>query len=615
MNTLFVDFETFYDKDYSLSKMQTDAYVKDPRFEIIGVSVGENGAPPVWYTADSLLEYGGYLRSNFDWENSSVCCHNTLFDGLILSHHFGIRPKLWKDTLGMGRMLQPHLAMHSLGKLAEHYKLPAKGTEVGNAMGLRKRDMTPEFLAAYAAYCKRDTEITAMLHDLMMPRMPVLELKQIDMIIRMFTEPQFVGDVEMLKQQYKTEVQRKVDLLNEATLIKETIMSNDKFAEHLRSLGVEPPTKVSPKTGKTTYAFAKTDKEFIALAEQGPEVEAAINARLGVKTTIAETRVLRLQEMAERGPLHVYLNFWGAKTTGRLSGGNQMNWQNMPARGPSAGIRNAIKAPEGYKILVGDSSNIELRVAMAAAGQDDVVAKLASGVDLYCDFASKLFGRTITKADKKERTLGKIAMLSLQYGAGWVKFKEMVRIQSGEILSDDAAKRIVDLYRAVHGSVMDLHRYCNDVILPDIKQGCNLLPVDRHAWAITSNDGFGIAAQPGVRYHRLRQERMVRNGQDELAWVYTAGRENVKIYGGKVVENLCQYLAGRIVLWQTTRFNQRYPVALSVHDEVVCVVRDDQVDDARAYLEECLAMAPPWCRGTIPLACETGVGQSYGEAK
>jgi DNA polymerase len=615
MQTIYVDFETYYSADYSLSKMQTDAYIKDSRFEVIGVSVGVMDAKPVWYTG-SMLEIAGWLHSTFDWGNSAVCCHNTLFDGFILAHHFGIKPKLWMDTLAMARMIWPYLPSHSLANIAKHLKLQDKGTEVANAMGLRKADMSPQFLASYAAYCVGDTEICRDISRATQPLVPAIELKQIDMIVRMFTEPQFHGDIELLKQQYVTEVERKRELLEKAELQKDIIMSNDKFAEHLRNLGVVPPTKVSAKTGKVAFAFAKTDKEFQALLEDdNEEVVAAVSARLGVKTTIAETRVLRMVEMAERGPLPVYLNFWGAKTTGRLSGGNGLNWQNLPARGPSAGIRKGIIAPEGYKILVGDSSNIELRVAMAAAGQDDVVHKLASGIDLYCDFASKLFGRVVTKADKKERMLGKIAMLSLQYGAGWVKFKEMVRIQSGDILPDDTARRIVDLYRAVHGNVMDLHRYCNDVILPDIAQGCSLLPVDRHAWAITSNEGYGTAAQPGVKYHNLRQELMMRDGRQELTWVYTMGREKVKIYGGKVVENLCQYLAGRIVMWQTARFNQRYPVALSVHDEVVCVVRDDQLAEAQAYLEECLSLAPPWCRGTIPLACETDFGQSYGDAK
>lgn len=918
MNVLYVDFETYYAADYSLSKMQTDAYVKDNRFEVIGVSVAVNDGSPVWYSADSMLEYAGYLKANYDWENSAVCCHNTLFDGFILAHHFGIKPMLWMDTLAMSRMVWPYLPSHSLANIARHCKLADKGSEVTNAMGLTKAQMSPAFLLSYAHYCIHDTELCRDIALRTQPLVPGVELLQIDMIIRMFTQPQFHGDVSLLKQQYATEVERKRELLEKAELQKDTIMSNEKFAEHLRNLGVTPPTKVSAKTGKVAYAFAKTDKEFQALLDyDNDEVVAAVSARLGVKTTIAETRVLRMVEMAERGPLPVYLNFWGAKTTGRLSGGNQMNWQNMPARGVSAGIRKGIIAPEGYKILVGDSSNIELRVAMAAAGQDDVVHKLASGIDLYCDFASKLFGRVVTKADKKERMLGKIAMLSLQYGAGWVKFKEMVRIQSGDVLPDDTAKRIVDLYRAVHGNVMDLHRYCGDVILPDIAQGCGLLPVDRHAWAITSNEGYGVAAQQGVKYHNLRQELMMRDGRQEMTWVYTMGREKVKIYGGKCVdgdalvlteagwrplrlvgdlrvhdgvdfvrhggiaykgfkpcvtldgvlmtpdhkvlteegwqdasqstrlyrpdlrgtvgdttqphgrkentlafsvylretrskgrhrrdqgsearrdaelrvhdqgpyiqgayatrheqtpsvcsvevhagpvsaayasgveklrgawhhcvhalagvvreflgghgadvpswayagpagqrqgvwsgelrvadvlrtgeqqkrerhagytvgaydalaggreggdqaydavvptgegvaagsgvlpgmdvydivncgprnrfvvlgengpfvahncvENLCQYLAGRIVMWQTARFNKRYPVALSVHDEVVCVVRDDQVAEAQAYLEECLSLAPPWCRGNIPLACETDFGQSYGDAK
>ena len=91
--------------------------------------------------------------------------------------------------------------------------------------------------------------------------------------------------------------------------------------------------------------------------------------------------------------------------------------------------------------------------------------------------------------------------------------------------------------------------------------------------------------------------------------------ENGPFIAHNCVENLGQYLAGRIVMWQTARFNQRYPVALSVHDEVVAVVKNQDLDEARAYLEECLSLAPPWCRGVIPLACETGVGQSYGMAK
>lgn len=288
------------------------------------------------------------------------------------------------------------------------------------------------------------------------------------------------------------------------------------------------------------------------------------------------------------------------------------NWQNLPARGPSAGLRNALEAPPGHIVLVGDSSNIELRTVMALAGQLDVVEKLRNGVDLYCDFASKLFGRTITKADKAERQLGKVAMLSLQYGAGAARFQEMVRVAARndpalQPITLDRAYEIVDLYRSVHYKVVELWQRCQHVILPDIASGCNMTHVDTNGWFITQNDGFGRPGEPGVVYHDLKFD-----GKD---WTYLMGKQRVRIYGPKVVENLSQHAAMLIVMWQTLRIHQKVPVKLSVHDEAVAVPRLDQLDAARTYMTECLSLAPLWCRGKIPVACETGEGPSYGDAK
>jgi DNA polymerase len=390
-------------------------------------------------------------------------------------------------------------------------------------------------------------------------------------------------------------------------------MSNDKFAARLLELGVTPPMKQSKANpDKETYAFAKSDKAFTDLLESDDaDVQALVAARLGVKTTIAETRALKFLETAKRGPLPVYLNFWGAKTTGRYSGGNSINWQNIPARGPSAGLRDALRAPDGYTVLVGDSSNIELRTVMALAGQDDVTEKLRNGVDLYCDFASKLFGREITKKDKAERFLGKTAMLGLQYGAGAARFQEMVRLAKRsdpgvELIDLARAYKIVDLYRSVHYKVVELWKRCDKVILPDIANGCTMTNVDVNGWFVTQWDGFGRPGEPGVMYNELSHD-----GKD---WTYTMGRQRVNLHGAKVVENLSQHAAMQIVMWQTARINQRYPVKLSVHDEAVCVVRNEELAEARAYMEECLSLTPKWCR-SIPVSCETGVGPSYGDAK
>ena len=614
MDTLTVDFETYYDKEYSLSKMQTDEYILDKRFEIIGVCVGVNDDDPQWFSG-TFDETHDWLWAYFDWANSAVRCHNTLFDGFILTQRLGIRPKLWMDTLAQARMLKPHLPSHSLASMAKYFKLEDKGTEVTNALGVNRVMFTREGIRDYAEYCKHDTILCREIGKKMDPFTPILHTRLIDMTVRMFTEPMFVGDTAKMQELYDKEVRRKDDLLEQANTSHEAIMSNQMFADLLSQYGVSPPMKMSKTTGKQTLALAKSDKAFTdLLGHDDPQVQALVAARLGVKTTIAETRAAKFIDMSKRGPLPVYLNFWGAKTTGRYSGGNQVNWQNLPARGPNAGLREALLAPDGYSVLVGDSSNIELRTVMALAGQDDVLDKLRNGVDLYCDFASKLFGRKITKADKAERFLGKTAMLGLQYGAGGPRFKEMVRLAARtdpaikEIDLNEAYK-IVELYREVHPKIQELWVRCHEVILPDIANGCSLTNVDVNGWFITQKDGFGRPGEPGIVYKDLQYDTK------EKEWSYQMGRQRVRIYGPKVVENLSQHAAMLIVMWQTARINEKLPIKLSVHDEAVTIVKNELLTESREYMEECLSMAPKWCRNIIPVACETGVGKSYGDAK
>lgn len=611
MQIVTLDFETYYDKEFSLRKMQTDEYILDDRYQTIMVCVRTNGESKVFAGSEETIK--AKLHAYCDWSTVGVRCHNTLFDGFILSQRYGINPKRWLDTLSQARMVYPWLPSHSLANIAKHMGFEDKGNAVHNMVGKRLEDMTQPELIEYADYCRQDTLLCEQIGERLDQFTPELEAVLIDMTIRMFTEPTLVGGLDMMNKLYEDEIVRKEGLMALADLDKSELMSNNKFAERLKKHGITPPTKISAKTGKEAFAFAKTDKEFVELQEHdNPDVAALVSARLGAKTTIAETRALRFINMAERGPLPVYLNFWGAKTTGRYSGGNKVNWQNLPARGVSAGLRKALRSPEGHTVLVGDSSNIELRTVMALAGQDDVIKKLEDGADMYCDFASRLFGREITKEDKAERFLGKTAMLGLQYGAGAVRFQEMVRQAANnmpgvEPITLDRAYEIVNLYREVHSQIVVLWKYCQKVVLPDIANGCSMIPVDTKGWFITQKDGFGRPGEPGVVYHDLRYD-----GEE---WTYQMGRQRVRIYGPKVVENLCQHAAMKIVMWQTARINHLNPVRLSVHDEAVCVPRNDEVAAARLHMEESLRLTPKWCRGHIPVDCETEVGPSYGDAK
>lgn len=622
MENIFIDFETYYDKEFSLSKLQTDEYILDSRYESIMVGVARGDETPVIIdgTHDQIKEQ---LQNYCDWSQVAVCCHNTLFDGFILTQLYDIRPKLWKCTQAMSRMVYPYLKSHSLKNMALFLGLQEKGGAVHNMMGKRRADMTLAEIAEYEEYCTGDVSITRDLHNHLVERAPTLNLLLIDMTIRMFTEPQFEGDLELMRQLHADEVTRKEGLLTLAEVDRSEIMSSNKFAEKLRSHGVIPPTKISPRTGKTAFAFAKTDKEFVELSDHpNPNVQALVAARLGAKTTIAETRAARFVEMAERGPLPVYLNYWGAKTTGRYSGGNKVNWQNLPARGPAAGLRMALKAPKGYVVVVGDSSNIELRTVMALAGATDALEKIRSGVDMYCDFASSIFNTAITKEDKAERFLGKTAMLGLQYGAGAGRFQEMVRAQSRFIegaspISIDKAYEVVDLYRSVYQPIKALWDKCQHQVLPAIMDDEWMQAVDVNGWYVTQYNGFGRPGEPGVVYHDLRLGKFSGvHTRGSAEFLYTMGRnEEVRIFGPKVVENLCQHAAMQIVMWQAARIHQRYPVKLTVHDEVVCIVPEAEADAAKAYMEECLRLTPKWCRGHIPVDCEVEIGASYGDAK
>ncbi len=410
MDIVTIDFETYYDKEFSLSKMTTEAYIRDPRFEVIGVGIKVNDYPCDWYSGDNP---GKFIKS-LDYRKRAILCHNTAFDGAILSWHFGIRPRLWLDTLSMARPAHALTVGGSLAKLAAYYGLGKKGDEVVAALGKRKADFTEAELTQYGQYCINDVNLTKKLFDKLKVGFPSSELLVIDQTLRMYTEPVIELDVPLLEKHLEEVRARKRMLLSDLSnsvggeqVVQEMLMSNEKFAAYLTRLGVEPPRKTSPTTGKETWAFAKTDKGMTDLLEHPDErVQAAVSARLGVKSTIEETRTESLIGVAGRGKLPVMLNYYGAHT-GRFSGGDKLNLQNLPARGGSNAIRRSLKAPEGYSLIASDSSQIEARMVAYIAGQDDLVEAFSEKRDVYSEFATEVYGRKITKSDKVERFVGK----------------------------------------------------------------------------------------------------------------------------------------------------------------------------------------------------------------
>jgi DNA polymerase len=608
MDLVTIDLETYYDSDYSLSKMTTEAYVRSPLFEVIGVSVKINDGPTYWYSGNNP---GKFLKS-LDYSDKAILCHNTAFDGAILSWHFGIKPKLWLDTLSMARPYHNLTVGGSLKALAQHYGLGAKGTEVLNALGKRRADFTPEELARYAEYCCNDVDLTYALFHILKVGFPVSELIVIDKTLRMYTEPVIELDVPLLEQHLIEVRKAKEDLLASSSMVAEDIMSNDKFAAALQSLGVEPPTKTSARTNKQAWAFAKTDKALTDLLDHDDaRVQALVATRLGVKTTLEETRTEALIGVAERGRLPIMLNYYGAHT-GRFSGGDKLNLQNLPSRNGNTTLRRALRAPKGQVLIACDSSQIEARLVAWVAGQEDLVQAFRDGRDVYCEFASEVYGRTITKADKIERFVGKTAVLSLGYGAGAAKFKEMLRIQNGIVIEQEEAERIVRMYRQRYHSIVSLWNKCGHAL-------GSLITGSDFTISAAAQCRYGRIYLPNKMYLYYPELRVALDGYEYLRnprelKKHKAGAEAVwtKIYGGKTVENLVQALAALVIREQMAAVGQRYHVAFQVHDEIIVTAPEARAQEAEAELIQMMSQPPKWAPD-LPVACEAGFADNYGD--
>jgi DNA polymerase len=610
MDLITLDFETYYASDFSLSNkdMTTEAYVRDSRFETILCGFSVNRAPAYWVPAPDVPAELDRLRI----EDNAVLCHHAHFDGLILSHHYRRYPRVWFDTLSMARAVFGSKGGNSLAKLAERLGIGRKGEEVLNAKGKRLRDFSPAELARYGGYCGNDVWLTHEVFDRLLQHFPKSELKIIDMVVRMFTEPVLRLDAGLLIEYAQDLRADKVGALMQAGIALPDVMSNDKFALALERLGVAPPTKISPTTGKETWAFAKTDKGMEALAEHPDErVQLLVAARLKNKTTIAETRAMRMIGMSGRGAAPIYLNYSGAGQTHRLSGGDKMNWQNM---GRGGKLRDAVMAEDDKVSVVCDSSNIESRVLDWLAMQMDAVEvyrkyDAGQGPDTYCVLAEKIYSRPITKADNPdERQMGKIAKLGLGYGMGGPKFCGAVRVQTkGKVLiHDEEGRMVVSVYRSSHPEVVRLWRRAEDA-LGYIAKGVEGVAVDPRGVVVTCDEGLLLPNGLKIKYPELRHD-----GAE--GWTYFNGRSREKIYGGKIVENIVQALARIVVLDQTLAIHKYLPVVHSVHDEAVSVTDADDGKDAASFAVEQMRIPPAW-GPDLPLNAESGFHQRYGRAK
>ena len=622
MSLITIDFETYYtSKDLGFRTQTTEEYIRDSRFEVIGVAVQVDAGEPEWFSGDR--EATRKWLKQFDWKNSMMLAHNTLFDGAILKWHFGITPMVYLDTLCMARAIHGVEVGGSLAKLALRYGIGEKGTEVTAAIDKTRSDFTPEDLAQYGEYCRNDVTLTYQLFNNMSKGFPMEELKLIDMTLRMFTHPMLYVDEETLQQRLDDLRKEQSELLSslmeklECTTeeeVRKQLSSNQKFAKVLEGFGVTVPIKNSPTTGKEVPALAKKDEGFIALTEnEDTFIQHLCAVRLGTKSTLEEKRIQRFIDIGKRnrGMIPVPLKYYGAHT-GRWSGSDKINFQNLPSRDvKKKALKKGIIPPEGYLVINSDSSQIEARVLAWLAGQDDVVKQFADGEDVYSVFASSIYERPISKKDPTERFVGKTCILGLGYGTGALKLQHTLSTSQpvSVKLDEDECKRIVGVYREKNDKIIDLWHEA-DQLLEDMMNNKFDKPLSfgQHGCVFYDAEGIILPNNLRIRYPNLR--RAEKDGKSQI--VYDSRRGEISIWGGGVVENIVQALARIIVGTQMVEINDKYRVALTVHDAAVVVVEEDKVDIALEVITGLMFKPPTWASG-LPVACEAKAGATYGD--
>ena len=624
-NLYTLDFETYYATDYTLDSkskysLPVSEYVRDPRFKAHGVAYKRNTDPADWVTHNDLPRF----LESLDWKNIDLVCHHSHFDGFILSERYNQRPGGFHlDTLAMSRMLHQDEIPNDLGSICNHYGLPPKGDELILTKGIR--DLPPDLEQTLADYAINDVERTYDIFNVMHPQVPDSEIQLIDLTTRLFTDPILQVNTPRAQAEMEREIEATQALIRNCGVPEKVLSSNKQFAEFLEHENYPVPTKISPTTGKSTFAFGKNDLAFKQLVIDYPELADIVAARLAVKSTITVTRAGRLINHCPPGrALPIYLLYWGAHT-GRWSGGDKLNPQNFTRGGE---LRKSIIAPDGHVLVVWDLSQIECRTLAELAGETELVEAFRQKRDVYSEYASDIFGYHVNRKLKDENGIspqetegfvGKVAVLGLGYGMGDVKFDTTLRSGSmGKVVAlpdPGMPKRIVEFYRTKNQNIVALWRILQGFLARMIPQPQNSLfgdPSEPDIWTYKCLEfGPNYVKLPNgtkLKYPKLKFE----NGQ---FWYW--GRDNYgygwkKIYGGLLTENIVQALARIIIADAMLEINKRYRVVLSTHDEVVAAVPAAQAEEAFQWGLEILRTPPIWMPN-IPLDAEGGYAVEYSK--
>jgi hypothetical protein len=621
---LCLTFESYYDDSFTLSKMTTESYIRDSRFEAHGAAVKWSpNHNAKWYDEKELR----YVLREHDWRDSFLVSHHAQFDHLILSHHYSVYPAKHGCTLSMARlMLGNHIGV-SLDSVRAHFNIPLKKTPYNLFRGKHWHELTASEQELVADGCCDEVESIWKIFCILAKDFPPEEYEVIDTLIRMFCKPVLRADIDLLARIWEREAAGKDKRAKALGIEESELRSDDKFVALLEEEGVE----IEYKNGKNgpIPAIAKTD-DFMRdlLEDENDRVRGLAEARIGAKSTLMQTRATTLGWMARRGPLCVYLRYAGAGTL-RPSGGDGGNWLNFKR---ASDLRRSILAPEDYLLAPIDSSQIECRVLHYLAGGPDepVIQKFRNHEDPYVDIATQFYQEKIYKPKNDDprraemeakRGMGKQGRLMCGYGAAGKQFKATAKagLYGPPVdISIEEAERFVRLYRETNPSICAKNTgYWAQAgkMLARLAGGAETqwgpLLVKDHRLILPNGCPM---IYDTLEYHHPSEDEEVREFEVGGYWRVKTRHGWKKMWGSKLVQNICEGVSRVIVSQAMIRITRMgYRVLNWPYDELLVLIPKDGREEW--HVERCKAemvREVGWLPG-LPLDCEAHLGERYSK--
>ena len=662
---LIIDFETYFDQEYSLSKMSTIEYICDSRFEFTGCGFSSSShldGEPEFIPAErpySIKDHLCLLQNELGPQfcNATVVAKNCKFDITILAVKFGIIPPYVIDIDDLLRHYDARMS-HRMKDVTSMFGLKSKGKTV-QFKGLHYGDMDSKTKTALAEYCTNDVEIEKSLFTILIPKItnPKVEIPIAYHTLCLYLRPRFRFDFDNAKKLNAYMVLTLMEIAQRTGYDKKWLGSNLDFVKILQEAlpeGEQVPTKLGKPGRNMTKllgkprvipAFAKDDIGFQELLVHPDEtVRNLCVARQAVKSwPLHIKRIINMANQANisDGLLRVPLHYYGAHT-GRWSGGEKINLQNLGGRGRAGAgthpliqeMRSLLCAPESFILGIADSAQIEARILAWLANQEDLVKGFAAGEDIYSVFATELFQCPIHKPTENDppiiqkflkikRGFGKDAILGCGYGMGTNKFYNNC-IANGDLRSMfdsgeynwDFINHLIKTYRTTYNKIPKFWTAVEKAFKWVIKYPHEQTQVSRKYDNDGNARGFRL-----VFFNNKGTVHIILPSSRHLTYRHCAIKQTTKgseirwhwghLWGGSITENIVQAVARDLLAyWILEMDKANLPIVLTSHDEIVCMLKENEAESNLQSMLQIMKCGPEWV-DNLPLDAEGCLTEVY----